>query len=146
MTSIWGMKINKKIPLLGKWFRTKGEDRFVPVQFPAHFNPVYPPPLPGAVKEYAPHMDIPKLPQPRPPPGRLSFHITLFQGVAEYQQLRVDVDRLTDTAGTMSYVLQWLVEEVKERRQRVGLHLRPYHSPIRRSQQQQDPQQQNQDR
>ncbi|MFS7968676.1 hypothetical protein Hanom_Chr09g00800401 [Helianthus anomalus] len=81
-------------------------------------------------------MDIPDLPQPRGPPGAPQFPRHVRLGPAPrypaYQQLRHDVDRLT-------YMMEWLLEEAPERRQREGFPPRTFHPPPVWHQQQQDP-------
>ncbi|MFS8001888.1 hypothetical protein Hanom_Chr13g01195601 [Helianthus anomalus] len=79
-------------------------------------------------------MDIPDLQQPREPPRGPQFPRNVrpgsAPGAATYQQLRYDIDRQT-------YVMDWLVEEAKEHRQREGLPPRPFHpSPVWHQQQQ----------
>ncbi|MFS7964637.1 hypothetical protein Hanom_Chr08g00752681 [Helianthus anomalus] len=134
MNTLFGMKIIKKFPPDRKRFKGADGRPFVPKQLPAQFDPIDPTAVPEQVAEHEPDMYIPDLPQPRGPPGVPQFPRHVRPGPAPsyawYQQLRHDVDRLT-------YVMEWLVEEAQDRRQREALPPRHFIPVVAWHQQQQ---------
>ncbi|KAJ0865498.1 hypothetical protein HanRHA438_Chr12g0541171 [Helianthus annuus] len=119
MNTILGMHVTKKFSC-GKRFKNADGEQYALKQLPAQFDLVYPPRDPEVPDEHEPANVIPEPPQPRGPPGAPQFPRHVGTGPdPSYQRLHRDLDR-------QNYLLEWVVAELQERRQRDGLPPRPY--------------------
>ncbi|KAF5809063.1 hypothetical protein HanRHA438_Chr04g0162901 [Helianthus annuus] len=89
--SLCGMGLIKRFDVIGVWFKNHAGVLWIAQDLPEQFDLVYPPSDPAVVLVPDPPMnlDSPAMPQPPPPPGALSFHVTLFQVIVrELQYIR----------------------------------------------------------
>ncbi|KAM0019197.1 hypothetical protein Hdeb2414_s0011g00375841 [Helianthus debilis subsp. tardiflorus] len=119
MNTVSGIHVTKSFPC-GKRFKNQEDGQYQLTQLPAQFDPVFPPRDPEVPEAHEPAVVIPEPPQPRGPPGAPQFprHVWPSPGPS-YQRLRRDVDR-------NNYLLEWVVAELQEHRQRSGLPPLPF--------------------